>query len=160
MSKDPVSRVKEGGIGEKTYSWQSFNSGTEDDDGSGKAAKKLRTTFTKPVGKPIQLKGHLPKNGELTPAEVVMFSGCKDDQESADVADTVRRGRRMFNTSTALLNRLATFSRKLFFFSFSLLRIIYDIFPRTPTGWGTAGSAAHLRWGMRVKRKSVRLQRF
>ena len=45
---------------------------------------------SKPVGKPIRLRGKPPKNGIVPPAHVVMFSGCKDDQESADVSNTVR----------------------------------------------------------------------
>lgn len=47
--------------------------------------------LSKPVCPPIKLRCHLPKGGVIPPAHVVMFSGCKDNQKSADVSDTVRR---------------------------------------------------------------------
>ena len=80
--------MKAEGLGERKYSSQRSLNNLDREDGEGSGAKK---SYTKPVGAPIRIKGHLPKNGEITRAEVVMFSGCKDDQESADVEDTVRR---------------------------------------------------------------------
>jgi hypothetical protein len=65
--------------------------------------KQPNVVPSKPVGEPIRLTGHVPKSGWTTPAHVVMFSGCTDDQESADVSDTVRgdgagEGRRAVST--------------------------------------------------------------
>jgi len=37
---------------------------------------------------PIRFCGHVPKSDGAVGARVVMFSGCKDSQESADVSDT------------------------------------------------------------------------
>lgn len=55
-------------------------------------AKELETEPKMPPCAPIRLRGHAPKSGHEVAAHVVMFSGCKDDQESADVSDTSEFG--------------------------------------------------------------------